>query len=70
MLETQDEKETLNSEQQSPQSTAIFLHASRLCVRLFHELQIWRLETQLKVLKAEVKPEEEAPVTNVQLTTS
>jgi hypothetical protein len=32
MLETQDEKETLNSEQQSPQSTAIFLHASRLCV--------------------------------------
>jgi hypothetical protein len=41
-----------------------------MCVRLFHELQIWRLETQLKVLKAEVKPEEEAPVTNVQLTTS
>jgi hypothetical protein len=41
-----------------------------MCVRLFHDLQTWRLETQLKILKAEVEPEWEAPVTNVQLTTS
>jgi hypothetical protein len=32
MLETQDEKETLNSEQQSLQSTAIFyMHTDYVC---------------------------------------